>query len=341
MSNHAWARPSRTRFLAAAGAAALSAGQGRPAGAQALRDISLGLISPTAAMWPTFVAQDQDLYRRNRLNPSFIFVGSVAAAAQQLVAGSLDVGEISSTQIVEAVQGGATLRYICEEVVNPPYAFLAQKQYKRYADLKGKLVIIGGVNDITVIFTQKMFASGGLKSSDVDFTYAGGTADRYAALKSGSVAAAILAPPFSFRAADEGYTVLGSLKSVLSSFPFVGWAATDAYARGHDEVLVDFVKSQLRATRWLNDPANKAKAIEILARRSNSSADDAAKSYDELIVRDKSFPDTGDTSPRTFATVIEALAQLKVLNPPLPPPTNFFDNRFVDRAAAQLRREPK
>jgi ABC-type nitrate/sulfonate/bicarbonate transport system substrate-binding protein len=341
MREHVWGSPSRSRFLAGAGAVAIAAAHVRPAGAQALRDISLGLISPTAAMWPTFIAQELDLYRRNRLNPDFIFVGSVAAAAQQLAAGSLDVGEISSTQIVEAVQGGAALRYICEEVVNPPYTFLAQKQYKHYADLKGKLVIIGGVNDITVIFTQKMFASGGLKYSDVDFTYAGGTADRYAALKSGSVAAAILAPPFSFRAAEEGYTVLGTLKQVLSSFPFVGWAATDAYARGHDEVLVDFVKSQLRATRWLNDPANKAKAIDILARRANASADDASKSYDELIVRDKSFPDTGDTSRKTFATVVDALAQLKVLTPPLPAPTNFFDNRYVDRAAAQLAHEPK
>jgi hypothetical protein len=31
--------------------------------------------------------------------------------------------------------------------------------------------------------------------------------------------------------------------------------------------------------------------------------------------------------------------QLKILTPPLPPPTNFFDNRFVDRAAAELARE--
>jgi NitT/TauT family transport system substrate-binding protein len=317
----------------------LAAGLSRIASAQTLRDISLGLISPTAAMWPTFIGQELDLYKRYGLDPKFIFVGSVANCAQQLVAGALDLGEVSSTQIVEATQGGAGLRYVLEETDNAAYTFLAQKQYTKYSDLKGKLVIIGGVNDITVIFTRKMFASGGLKYEDVDFTYAGGTADRYAALKSGSVAAAILAPPFSFRAANEGYNVLGRLHDVMPSFPFVGWAATDKYASAHPDIVVSFIKAQMRATRWLNEPANKAKALEILVRRSNAAPDDAAKSYTELLTINKSFPNTGQTSPKAFATVLDALMQLKILTPPLPPPTNFFDNRFVDRAAAELARE--
>ena len=329
----------RRDLLIATLLAPLAAGTTRPVRAQALRDVALGLISPTAAMWPTFISQDLELYKRYGLDPKFIFVGSVANCAQQLVAGALDLGEISSTQIVEATQGGGALRYVLEETDNPPYTFLAQKQYKSYADLKGKLVIIGGVNDITVIFTRKMFAAGGLKYEDVDFTYAGGTADRYAALKSGSVAAAILAPPFSFRAAAEGYNVLGTLHAVMPSFPFVGWAATDKYAAGHADIIVSFIKAQLRATRWLNDPANKAKAIDILVRRSNAAPDDAAKSYNELMVVDKSFPNVGQTSPKAFATVLDALATLKVLTPPLPPPTNFYNNAFVDRATAELARE--
>jgi ABC-type nitrate/sulfonate/bicarbonate transport system substrate-binding protein len=334
--------PNRGRFLGGVTAAAVAAPHARAALAQGtLREINMGLISPTASMWPTFVAQELDLYKRYNLDPKFIFVGSVAACAQQLIAGALDVGEISSTQIVEAVKAGGALRYFLEEVVNPPYAFLAQKPYKRYADLKGKMLMIGGPADITVIFTEKMLASGGLKMADVDFTYAGGTSERYAALKSGSIAAAILAPPFSFRAAAEGYNLLGRLKDVMPPFPFVGWAATEKYMGGHNDLLVDFSKAQLRATRWLNDPANKAKAIEILIRRGNAAPDDAAKSYDEYMVNMKAFPNGGDTSPATFARVVDALAQLKVLTPPLPPPSNYYDNKFVSQAHAQLAREPK
>jgi NitT/TauT family transport system substrate-binding protein len=332
-------RSSRARFIAAAGAV-LAVGRRRPAGAQpALRDISVGLIPPGS--WPSLVARELDLYRHYRLNPDPIMIGSVAAGAQQLVAGSLDVAEISSTQIIQAVQGGATIRYVSEEYVNPPYAMLGQKDVKRYADLKGKLVIIGGVNDITKIFAQRMLASDGVKPTDVDFTYAGSTADRYAALKSGSVAAAILTPPFSFRAADEGYNVIGTLKAVVSYFPFVGWTATDAYAGAHADILVDFIKAELRAAHWLNDPANKARAIDILVRGNGVPLDTAQKSYDAQVARERSFPDTGVTSPKTFAIVIDALAELKQLTPPLPPPAKFFDNRYVNRAIAELAREPR
>jgi NitT/TauT family transport system substrate-binding protein len=329
------------RITAILGAAAFALALATPGSAQAVREITIGLTSPTAAEWPTYVADELGFFKRYKLDPKFIVVGSVAATAQQMVAGSLDLGEISSTQIVEAVQNGATLRYFCERMSTPPYSFLAQKQYKRYADLKGKTIIIGGPADITVIFTEKMLASGGLKMSDVDFTYAGGTADRYAALKSGSVAAAILFPPFDFRATDEGYSLLGTLSAVMPPFPFVGWAATDKYSQGHPDVIVDFTKGYLRGVRWLSDPANRARALEILIKRTNTNPEDAAKSYDVLVVKNKVFPATGVTVPKTFVTVIDALAQIKLVNAPLPPPTNFYDNRYVEQANAQLAREPK
>jgi ABC-type nitrate/sulfonate/bicarbonate transport system substrate-binding protein len=313
---------------------------GGAAMAQTPRSIGVGLTSGTAAEWPTYAADEFGFFKRYGIAPSLIVIGSVAATAQQLVAGSLDLGEISSTQIVEAVQGGAKLRYFCERMSTPPYSFVAQKQYKKYADLKGKLLIIGGVNDITVIFTQKMLASGGMKMSDVDFVYAGGTADRYAALKSGSVAAAILFPPFDFRAVDEGYSLLGTLAQVMPPFPFVGWATTDGYAQKNSDLVVAFTKGYLRGVHWLHDPSNRQRAIDLLVKRTNTAPDDAAKSYDVLVAKDRNiFPDSGVTAPRTFATVLDALAQIKILTPPLPPPSNFFDNQYVERANAQLKSE--
>jgi ABC-type nitrate/sulfonate/bicarbonate transport system substrate-binding protein len=308
--------------------------------AQATREVTVGLVSPTSGEWPTYVADEMGFFKRYRIDPKFIVVGSAAAAAQQAIAGSIDVAEVSSTQIVEAVQNGATLRYIVERMSTPPYTMLAQKQYKRYADLKGKTVIIGGPADITVLFTEKMLASGGLKMSDVDFTYAGGTTERYAALKSGSVAAAILFPPFDYRAADEGYSVLGGLQAVFPKFPFIGWAVTDKYAQTHADLLVDFTKGYLRGVRWLNDPANRAKAIEILLRRTASTPSDAERSYDIMVgSKIKAFPPDGVTAPKTFASVLDELARIKIVTPPLKAPTDFYDNRFVEQANAQLRRE--
>jgi ABC-type nitrate/sulfonate/bicarbonate transport system substrate-binding protein len=331
---------SRRRFTAAAVAPAVLAAAGR-ASAQAPRDFTLGTTPPTASDWPLFTAQELGFYSRYRLNPNVVFVGSVASIAQQLLAGSIDIGQLSASQVVEAVQNSAQVHCFLEGVNRPPYAFVAQKQYKRYADLKGKMVIIGGPADITVVFTERMFASGGLKMSDVDFTYAGATTDRYAALKSGSVAAAILFPPLAYRAIDEGYSLLGWLPDALPEFPFSTWTVTDTYGRGHTDLVVDFTKAQLRAVRWLRDPANRTRALDILIKRTNVSAEDAGKTYDLLLGKNPAFSSNGAFAPRTFALVVDALAKLKLLNPPLPSPTAFYNNTFADRANAELGREPK
>jgi ABC-type nitrate/sulfonate/bicarbonate transport system substrate-binding protein len=265
--------------------------------------------------------------------------GSVAAVAQQLVAGSVDIGDVSSTQTVEAVQGGAPIHAVLNRVAKPTYELIAQKTITNVAQLKGKLIIVGGVNDITRIFTDSMLQSNGLRAGEYDYTYAGGTNERYAALKSGSVAAAILSPPYDFRAVDEGYTMLGSAVKNFPSFPFTGFAANDTWAAAHARTLVAFMVTHLTAVRWLYEPKNRAAAIEILAKATGSPPADAAKSYDELVVRDHAFSTTGRFAPAEEQQVIAALAKIGAVKTPLPAPTKFYDNRYVDEAGRELSRK--
>ena len=331
---------SRRRFVAL-GAAACAVGAGRPAYAQATRAVALGVTPPSASGWPYYVSQELGFFKRYGLETNFITVESVAGIEQQTIAGSLDISEVSSAAVVEAIGHGATTRYICDAISTPPYAFLAQKPYKRYADLKGKMLIIGGPADITVIFTERMLASAGMKMSDVDFTYAGATSDRYAALKSGSVAAAILFPPFSFRAQDDGFNLLGITTDVMPPFPFGGWVTSDAYGKAHTDIVVDFLKGYLRGARWLDDPANRARAVQMLAKNTNLSPEFADRSYDLLVVKAKAFPPNGIIARRQFETVVDALTQIKLIAGARPDPATFYDNRYVTQANAQLNREPK
>ena len=143
--------------------------------AQSARPIAVGLTSQTAAQWPTYAAEELGYFKRYNLDPSFIVVGSAAATAQQLVAGSLDVGESSSTQVVEAVQGGAKMRYFCEEMSTPPYSFVAQKQYKKYRRPQGQDAHHRRSERHHGDLHREDVRDGGVKMSDVDFTYAGGT----------------------------------------------------------------------------------------------------------------------------------------------------------------------
>ena len=314
-----------------------SSGQSADASANggATEHIALGLASNTAANWPLYVEQRLDLFKKYKLDVQVIRVSSVAANAQQLTAGSLDIADISSTQIVEAVQGGAPLRYILNRVSTPPYEIVARKGVSSAEQLKGKLVIVGGVNDITRILAEGTLQAAGLAPSQYDLTYAGGTNERYAALKSGSVGAAILSSPYNFRAEADGGVAIGSVEKLYHGFPFTGFGVAQAWGRAHHDAVVRFVEAHLDAVKWLYDPQNRQRAIEILASATGTTNDDAGKTYAEVIARDHAFSTTGATTPSDMKRVVGALTQLGQVKGS-PSPESFYDNSYAVDAAKAL-----
>jgi NitT/TauT family transport system substrate-binding protein len=177
-----------------------------------------------------------------------------------------------------------------------------------------------------------------MKPEDVTYTFAGGTAERFAALFSGTVDAAILLPPFSFRAESAGYPVLDRVQKYFPIFPFDTFCARIEYAKKNPDLLTAYAKSILRAVGWLYDPANKAKAIAILAEATNTSADDANKTYDFFLMQAKYYNRTGLMTNEDLAPVISALLKTDQIKPPAPDPARFYDNTFATKANAALRR---
>jgi ABC-type nitrate/sulfonate/bicarbonate transport system substrate-binding protein len=309
------------------------------ASAQDLPTLACGLIGKTASQWPWYVGDQLGFFKKHGVGVQLIVVGSVASCAQQLTAGALNVGEVSSTQVVEAVKGGAQLKYVVNGIENPPYWLVAKREIRSIGQLKGKTIIIGGVNDITHLFLDAMMTPSGLRPDDYTLTYAGATNVRYAALLSGSVDAALLFPPYSFIAEGQGYANLGNSLTYFGSFPFIGATAGMPWAETHPAAMLAFVKGYLESVRWLNDQRNKAEAVKILASQTNIDAAIAAKSYDALFTQLHAFSLTGVTRAQEMAKVVSSLIKLKQIDPPAPPPEQFFDNRFVERAIADLKRE--
>lgn len=319
------------------GAAAFGAA-GVPAVAQnGLRPLNLGFTSRSATDWPLYVASKTGLYEANGLRVDEVVIGSSAGCAQQLTAGSIDLGSVSATQVVEAVMGGAPIVEVVNEVITPPYFIIARKGITGVGQLKGKTVIVGGPNDITRVFTDKILAANHLRTEDVTYTFAGATSDRFAALLSGTVDASILLPPFAFRAQQQGYPVVAEVQKYIPNFPFGGLAARTDWARSHRDLIVAFDKSYLQGVRWLFDPANRARAIQILADVTNTSPDDGNKTYDLYVGRFKLYSQNGRFSEADFAQVLDALEKTKSIGSPVPPPARFFDNAYADAAMAQLR----
>mgnify|MGYP002652653281 FL=1 len=186
--------------------------------ARAETKIAEGIVSHGALQWPEYVAAEFGWFKENGVDVELIVVGG--GAAQQLAAGALNIGYSGFPDFIRATNQGAPIKIVINGVTVPPYGVYAKPAIKQISDLKGKTISIGGAKDVTLIYMQAFMAAGGVKAGDVDFHYAKATPDRFAALVSGGVDAAILYPPATFRAAAQGFTYLGEINDHLKGFPF-------------------------------------------------------------------------------------------------------------------------
>ena len=64
--------------------------------------------------------------------------------AQQVGSGSLNVAHSGYPDFARAALQGAAVRIIINDIIASPYAVFAKPAIKQIADLKGKLISIGG-----------------------------------------------------------------------------------------------------------------------------------------------------------------------------------------------------
>ncbi len=306
-------------------AAALASGA-----AQAQTKIVAGMVAHGPPQWPQYVAQEFGWFKADNIDLDLVTVGGGGTA--QVAAGSLNMAHSGYPDFARAALQGAPLRIVISDFVGSPYGVFAKPAIKNIAELKGKLISIGGPNDITLIYIKPFLASAGLKTTDVDFVYAKAAGDRFAALASGAVDAAILNPPTYFKAIESGLSALGDTKPYAEGIPFTVWGANQAWAAAHRDALVAFARDYKRGVAWLYDPAHRQQAIDILVKHAKQDPKDSAQAYDYLVAKLKLFGADGDVSDATYAKMAEGLAEIGTIKPPYPEKSAIFDGSFVQAA---------
>jgi ABC-type nitrate/sulfonate/bicarbonate transport system substrate-binding protein len=294
------------RALAAllAGAAIATA----PAKAETVTVGLVGAISSTH--WPIYIGLTKGYFAAEDVKLDLVFIQSSAALVQQLTAGSIDLAlSTGLADPIRAIDKGAPISIIRIEMQAPPYALLAKPTIKRWPDLKGKTISIGGPKDITRIYLERMADPNGLKPGDYDTVFAGATSARFSALQSGAVDAAILLPPFNFYAESAGFTNLGLTIDYAKELPFTGTVVGHAWASAHKATLEKVLSVNAKSVAWFSDPANRAEAIAIMVEASKLKQEDVAKSYD-FLHKNGFFETTGKVSKAKMGALLAALKGL-------------------------------
>jgi NitT/TauT family transport system substrate-binding protein len=293
-----------------------------PAGAAEIV-IAGGVSSGSTNLWPIHIGIRKGLFQAVGINVDLVFAQSNASVIQQVAANSINVSVGSGlVDPIRAVEKGAPLALIRIETQKPPYALLAKPAFKSISDLKGKTVSVGGPKDITRIFFERMLVASGVPPGDVDLIFAGATSARMAALQSGAADAALLTTPYNFHAEAAGYHNLGMTANMVD-MPFSGVSINRNWASRNMKTAQSYLAVYSKAILWLEDPANRREAIDIMLAVSSLKPEDVERSYDFL--RDGHFFETSGTISRArLGKVLEALQELGDI-----PPTMAVDSLFM------------
>ena len=278
---------------------------------RAADSVTVGTVgSASANLWPVFISLDKGFFTELNLKADLVYVPSSAQVIQQLTSGSLDI--TMSTGLVDpirAVEKGSPIAIVRLEAQSPPYALVAKRSIKSYADLKGKVISVGGPKDITRIYVERMLAPSGVKPGEFDMVFAGATSARAQALLSGAVDAAILLPPFNFQAVAQGFHELGLTVDFAPELPFSGTVVNLGWAKGHQDLLARVLAAHAKSIAWFDDDRNRAEAVKMMVEASKLKSDEVEKSYD-FFRKGRFFEPTGRVSRKKIDALVDALVSL-------------------------------
>ncbi len=175
--------------------------------------LRVAYVSPVAVMFPLWMAQESGAFEREGVPVEVRYI-QANAAVPALLAGEVDLLEISGPAVLTAALGGADLVFVAGALNKMIFSIHAPPDVRSTADLRGKIVGSDRPGTPIAYGTEVALARLGLQPSDVQIRAIGGSDQLLAALLSGQLAAATVAPPMNFTADDAGYPKLVDLYDV-------------------------------------------------------------------------------------------------------------------------------
>jgi ABC-type nitrate/sulfonate/bicarbonate transport system substrate-binding protein len=215
-----------------------------------------------------------------------------------------------------------------------------QPEINAYPHLRGKTVVVDAPNTAFALLLYKALKDAGLNKGDYTVKPVGGTTARLEAMTKdkANAAAAVLNPPFTFRASEAGLKDMGAATKAVGAYQSDGAFVMRDWAKANSDALVRYISAYVEGRRWALDPVNKAEAIALLSERLKLTPQVAALAYAvatdpaEGMAKDAKFDMAG------FANVLKLRAEIEGQWSGKPPaPEKYVDLSYYDRALSGLR----
>ncbi len=284
-----------------------------------------------------YVAEAKGFFKDEGLENETIVIGGPAAIAA-LVSGNVDFSGAGGSGLRAAAKG-AELKAIMYQTEKVTWYFVVQPSIKQVSDLKGKKVGVGLIGDSEDRFSTMFVERGGLTAQDITRIPMGTSSGaRIAAIKSGSLQAAVLDPGGMIVAEKEGLHSLGFVGD-LFPLPFQGYVVTDKKITENPAQIKRWVRAMVRSLIFLRDRPEESADVGIkklqLGNITRAMLIDATKAYTRAFA--PGIP--GVPSAQGIKNILEYEIRepMKMAEPP--PAQRMLDLRFVEEVKKELEQK--
>jgi NitT/TauT family transport system substrate-binding protein len=236
--------------------------------AEALKKMRIAIPSIVIDFAPLWIAREKGFFRDERLDVEITYIQGNIRGVQALIAGEVQAGIAGSAGPIGARAAGEDAVIVAVPMNRLDYTFVARQPVKSASDLAGKKIGIGAVGGSDEVATRIALRQLGVDPGSVTMLVTGGSAERLAALRVGSVDAATVGGA-TFIGGGAGLHKVLDLTDLGVEFPFTAIFTTRRFAAANRDAVLGLIRGYMLGVRFFQQ--NKEESLAITARNLRTS----------------------------------------------------------------------
>ena len=293
--------------------------------------VRVAIPSTTHAVLAFSTSRDKGYYRDEGLDVELILM-SAPIASRALLSGDVEVATVGGAGL-PPVPSGAPLRFIFTTYNRPMFWLFGKAEIRSVKELKGKRVGVSGIGSGPDSLLREALRRNALEGGrDVAILSLGVMPTIYSGLQSGLVDAAMLSPPFTFRAEEDGFRELIAFPKQDLVEMQGSILVKESFLQSDPATLEKFIRATYKGFLYIKQ--NRSGTIPILGRYLQVKEDLAAKAY-EQVVRPAMTQDGTLNEEMQKKAVENVLKRLDLKE--APPLSRIFDFSIARKVVTDLR----
>lgn len=263
-----------------------------------------GIVQSKADAGFIYMAKEKGFFAQRGLDVEYVNLRGDKDVTRGLLAGELDSGEPSPGGPLQAIQGGADIRFIGSSIPGLPYALYVRKDIADWADLKGKMFGVSSPGSTPDLVARTMLVRRGVDPDSIRIANAGGSAGRVQAVAGGKVDAAASSSEFIPMVGKLGIKVLGLSADIVPEYPRFTIVTRSETIKQKRDLLVNFLAAYMQGLDYALQ--HRQETLALAAKLDDKDPDDPilAHMYDEA--KEKGYVSPRSEIPRRGIEWLEA-----------------------------------